>query len=360
MPPRSPPGSPPGLHDNNFGVLRLAFASMVILGHVPEQLDGDRHREPLLNVFHTITFGDLAVDFFFLISGYLITLSWRPGLRSAEFLWRRVLRIYPAFLVVSLIGFLVISPLVGARLAELTPKAIAVDIARLMVLCPIEAPGAFPHMPSSLMNASIWTLRCEFRCYLLVMLLGSTGLLGRRWLILAGAVLLLAGALLPPVRDLPPLLTDIFGWPHEDMRLTGLFLAGASFLLFRDRISWDARLAALALAMMILLLFTPLAETGVAIFGGYAVFWLATELKSPWLARINNRDDLSYGVYLYAWPVANTIIFFARETPLAILIVSTLAGSLAMAACSWVLIEKPVLSLKRSSLFWGQVIRQTI
>ena len=346
MPPRSPPGS----HDNNFGVLRLAFASMVIISHVPEQLDGDRHRELLLNLFHTISFGDLAVDFFFMISGYLITLSWRSGHRAIDFLWRRVRRIYPAFLVVSLIGFLVVSPLVGARLSDLTPRAIAVDIARLMLLCSIDAPGAFPHMPSSLMNASVWTLRYEFRCYLLVMLLGAIGFLGRRWLILAGAALLLAGALMPPIGDLPPVLTNTFGWPHETMRLTGLFLAGASFLLFRDRIPWDAKLAALALAMMILLLFTPLAETGVAIFGGYAVFWLATELKSPWLARINNRTDLSYGVYLYAWPIANTVIYFAPKIPVVILGLSTLAGALGMAALSWILIEKPALSLKRYSL----------
>ena len=346
MPPRSPPGS----HDNNFGVLRLAFASMVIISHVPEQLDGDRHRELLLNLFHTISFGDLAVDFFFMISGYLITFSWRSGHRAIDFLWRRVRRIYPAFLVVSLIGFLVVSPLVGARLSDLTPRAIAVDIARLMLLCSIDAPGAFPHMPSSLMNASVWTLRYEFRCYLLVMLLGSIGFLGRRWLILAGAALLLAGALMPPIGDLPPVLTNTFGWPHEAMRLTGLFLAGASFLLFRDRIPWDARLAALALAMMILLLFTPLAETGVAIFGGYAVFWLATELKSPWLARINNRTDLSYGVYLYAWPIANTVIYFAPQPPLT-LGLSTLAAALVTAAVSWTLIEKPALSLKQYSPF---------
>lgn len=62
-------------HDNNFGVLRLAFAFMVIVAHSFELIDGNRSREPLTRIFGTISFGELGVDGFFIVSGYLITQS---------------------------------------------------------------------------------------------------------------------------------------------------------------------------------------------------------------------------------------------------------------------------------------------
>ena len=47
---------------NNFGVLRLLFAYLVIVAHSPELVDGNASRELLTQIFGTITFGGLAVD----------------------------------------------------------------------------------------------------------------------------------------------------------------------------------------------------------------------------------------------------------------------------------------------------------
>ena len=62
---------------NNFGFLRLLFAVLVIFSHAPEGLDGSRKNELMINFFGTMSMGDLAVDCFFMISGFLILMSYQ-------------------------------------------------------------------------------------------------------------------------------------------------------------------------------------------------------------------------------------------------------------------------------------------
>src|SRR5690349_3903397 len=92
-----------GHHRNGFGALRLIFASLVIVSHTPEIIDGDRRNEILTNVFGTISFGELAVFGFFIVSGYLITSSYLSSRSPIDYLLRRVARIYPGFIIAFLI-----------------------------------------------------------------------------------------------------------------------------------------------------------------------------------------------------------------------------------------------------------------
>ena len=98
---------------NNFNLLRFIFASLVIFSHVPELRDGNRSNEILTRVFGTISFGEMAVDSFFILSGFLIVKSWQDGKCVARFLISRILRIYPGFLFASLICAFIIGPIYG-------------------------------------------------------------------------------------------------------------------------------------------------------------------------------------------------------------------------------------------------------
>ena len=155
---------------NNFGALRLLFAVLVILSHSPELVDGNRSREILTRIFGTLSFGEFGVDGFFLISGYLITKSFQDSGSAGGYLLKRVLRIYPGYVVAYLLCIFALGPFVGGQIAELSGARVLREI---ISLSKPGMQGVFPGMPYPSLNSSMWTIAYEFRCYLLVLAAGT-------------------------------------------------------------------------------------------------------------------------------------------------------------------------------------------
>src|SRR5204862_6156267 len=101
------------LRKNNFGAMRLALAIVVLLIHMFAAFRGtwDAREVLMLPTGGQMDLGALAVNWFFAISGFLITLSWMRTPEMRTFLTKRVLRIYPGFLLASLISLLIVAPL---------------------------------------------------------------------------------------------------------------------------------------------------------------------------------------------------------------------------------------------------------
>src|SRR5437764_1826969 len=81
---------------NNFSALRLFFACLVVFSHAPLILSGDAGSEPHLG---SMSWGAVAVDGFFLLSGFLISKSWVESKSNARYFIKRAARIYPGFLI---------------------------------------------------------------------------------------------------------------------------------------------------------------------------------------------------------------------------------------------------------------------
>lgn len=346
-----------GEHGNAFGFLRLLFASLVIAAHTPELVDGSRRRELFTSLTGTMSFGDLAVNGFFVISGFLITASFKNSASIPSYLGKRAARIYPAFIVASLFSLLVAGPLGGGQLAPEPVRAAAATAWRLLVLARPMMAGAFVDQHHSdwttALNGAMWTIQYEFLCYLLVIALVLGGMARRPALLaFAAAACLLAGRLTPD---------DWMLWFSTPMflpapavaafRLTGMFLTGACFFFLRDRIRFRGRLVALAVAGAVATLpIAPVADLGFAVFGGYLIFATAEMAGATRLARVNDRDDISYGLYLYAWPVERLLIRYLPDADLLTLGLLTWMIAAGLGWASWRAVERPVMKWARARL----------
>ena len=346
---------------NNFDFLRFILAAIVVYTHSLYLLRGYRYTAQY-DLFRRLTHGwagggNLAVDAFFAISGFLIVHSWLHSSSAWVYLQKRVARIYPAFMVVSLFCLFVVAPLAisppsGVWQVISVPRYLF-DTLSLLVDNPS---GAFARNPVHELNGATWTVIFEFWFYLGVMLLGSLGVYRRPTILLgllAGSLLLcgLQQELKLPFLDRGDFRAHIpipFSghWP----RLGSFFLSGVCCYFYRERIPVRGRLFAAAAGILLVSCFLGRGIwLTMPLCGTYLLFSVAfsSRLKFHRFAR---HGDLSYGVYLYAWPIQQLLVQFLKPhfNPYT-LFLTALPLSCACAFASWHRVEKPWLARKPQS-----------
>jgi len=339
---------PRGRRDNAFALVRLVLAALVIVAHAPELLDGDRHRELLTRAFGAISFGELAVDGFFALSGFLLAQSWQKSPHLVRYLARRVLRIHPGFLLAFAVSVLGVGTLGAANPrdyfaaldpAKLLPQALTLG----MPMTPSTFVGTF--FPD--VNGAMWTIRYEFLCYLSIPMLGLVGLLHRpRALVLVVAVALAASFATPEIMHATGLHAEEGLGRHvaRALWLGGYYVTGACAATWVDRLPLRGDLAFLATVVLAACL-ALLGKRGEALAAPAAVYVLiyAGESGLAFAKHAFRETDVSYGTYLYAWPIAKLLIAASPGISPWVLAASTLPLSLGAGWLSWILVERPVL-----------------
>src|SRR5437016_2838248 len=241
--------------ENNFDWLRFLLAALVIFSHSFPLSGAGNAREPLYRLTRgQATFGEIAVDGFFIISGFLITWSWFNSSNLRKFLWKRACRIYPAFIAVLLITFAILIPLNMDNPRLLLNRH---ELLRMLwgtiSLKGYEHSATFPHNSIHAVNGSLWSIRFEVWCYIGVAALGITNLLRPR-IVLGLFIVSLPIALVFNYFNLHPggkFLGWIFGSPHDWSRMLPFFLSGMVAYFYPEKLSSDWRTAAIAMLALV-------------------------------------------------------------------------------------------------------------
>jgi len=332
---------------NNFDALRLIAATSVIFTHAFLLAEGTQDRDPLVVLsLHQCPTGLVGVFVFFAISGFLVTQSWEQTNSLPRFLAKRVLRIYPGLAVCILVltfglGAAMTSLPLGDYLRD--PRMHEFLGANLLMqLLPNSLPGVefSKFWFGTVMDGPLWSLPLEASLYLMVAALGL--LRGIRLPVLG---VLLAVGLFCLWFDKWIDKTVTLGFIGGVAWMLAFFVTGMIAYKLRDRGIFNGRLALLAVVGIVasvpLQSFIPL----FAVFGCYLALYAALHPGLP-IIPAARFGDLSYGLYIYGWPVEQTISYLRPGASWWELFLISMIATAGVAFVSWHLVEKQALSFK--------------
>jgi peptidoglycan/LPS O-acetylase OafA/YrhL len=317
---------------NNFNLMRLIAALTVVFSHSYALLGTKLRFETVVTWPWLTGIGGLAVHVFFAISGYLITKSFVRAQSFPIYIAHRALRIFPGLICAVLFSQWLWTEYDG-----------------------------FTGNPVVIFNAPLWTLGWEVYCYIGLGVLGVLGVLNRERfnVVFAGIVILYVmrfGDPPTPFRGVEPMIMFFVmgafiavNEQHINMKRAAAIGGAITFCAFAPFIIQPA-IALLHSISPTYLYQIPdwkIHNTAYIFSAPFFIIYLGAHAK----AIADFRTDISYGVYIYGWPIGEAIVYEARRHGIHIngawLFFVSLPPVLVLAFASWKLIEEPALKLKR-------------
>ena len=279
---------------------------------------------------------------FFSVSGFLVTQSWLSDCNALNFATRRFLRIWPALTVVVILTVFALGPTTtNIPISDYFAHPATWYYFRILVMqIHFPLPGVFDHnFFSDSVNGSLWTIPFEVRCYLVMGLIGFLGLLRNKWWGIAWCLLFLTWYF---SKGLP----DQAGKYTPGREFSAHFVVGVLLCCCKKWWIPHSKLLILAASILGLLLFvnefhylailviTPILSIGIGIH------------STPVISRFGRFGDPSFGIYLYAFPVQQTLIYAFPDLNFYVSMVVAAMITITLAYTSWQWIEKPALRLK--------------
>ena len=337
---------------NSFGLLRFAMATLVLVSHSYLYAAGTSAAEPL-QPWLGRSLGECAVRVFFILSGVMVAQSFERSRSLVDFTVARVLRIFPALIVCVLVVAFVLGPIVSALpVAEYfkSPQLYSYAVKTLTLATgSAPLPGVFEtNAYAGYVNSSLWTLKYEVACYVGLGALGAAGLFDRklRWFAAAGLAIIVATISLTL-----PANPDDYGFTQNLRYFIVYFYGGVLAYLLRDYLMITGALLLPLFLLFVASMQTSFAEVGAMLFLGYGALWAATKMWGP-LRALCNRTDASFGIYIFAGPVQQTLLWLFPAISPVVLTLTAFAIVLPLAIASWRFVEKPSLQLRSIITNW--------
>lgn len=345
------------MRQNNFDILHLLCAILVIVSH-SYALVGLRESEPLLRLTGNLIASDIGLCGFFTISGYFILNSLVTSKNIFAYLGKRCLRIFPALAVCLVVVVAACSLFYSGDVSYWGQKEAYSFIWRNLTLFPIQwdIPGVFVNNYASTINGSLWTLAPQFTLYLLIIPL----FLFRKY---RPAIVGLTVAAFATIMTKNVFMAEKFAnttfWnmsvnlmmPFAQCFVIGMLLQGRKWIL-TDKARWIAVGVSAAVAIVIIVanayVHVAIEIKPLVILCMSVMFIMVGEMYwKPVSDMFKRVGDLSYGVYIYSFPIQQMIIASIPCIVPRTVMVLTIVIALPVAFASWRIIEKPALGLKK-------------
>jgi len=341
-----------GNKDNNFNLIRLILSIGVVCSHA-----FDLFPPSISYTFAKLTqvgsLGECCVFQFFGISGFLIFQSFLRNKSFLEFLIKRFLRLWPGLFVCISLTTVILGPLV----TQMSIKEYFQDKQTLeywlgnisLLTVRYHLPGVFEeNYYKEAVNGSIWSLRIEFACYL--MLLFSNYFV-YRWL----SRLEKYNKLIPKIPNLVIItllfiyiLTCIYLW-HDIpkvillIELKFFFIIGMIFHLLRKKIKFNLFILVFLIINWICFKHTFCNRIMYYLLIFYLLYCFAFSKSVRRAVKLDS--DICYGTYIYGFPIQQLLYFYFPNLTSLSSLIFTIPIVLALACLSWYIVEKPCIKL---------------
>lgn len=281
---------------NSYDFVRFCAASAVLFSH---HFDLRGLPEPRVPGFRE-DFGEVAVEVFFCLSGFLICRSLQRSPGWKVFLAARFFRIFPnlafVLIVTSMVTFVWYgnTPNIGAHITYVID-----NLLMFVKGVTFAIPGVFKDVVRQDVNNPIWTLPYELWCYIALALLFVAGV--RR----SAIFIIVAALLLSTAWSASDRIGDVRIGPFEAFeffRLGSYFLSGAVLAVVWPWIGRHAIAIGIAGLVAVVAVRNLLAVDTVlnSLALAACVVGLGSSSVMAWFSR---GGDASYGMYVFGWPV---------------------------------------------------------
>ncbi|NLU16027.1 MAG: acyltransferase [Serratia liquefaciens] len=337
--------------NNNLDLIRVFCAYFVIYAHAfaLSPTDGSNDILYKMTLLGYVSFGGVAVKAFFLISGLLVTNSLLSNGKILNYVTSRFFRVYPAYVTTIIISALLIGPwLSNLSLGDyFSSKEVWVYITKTLKLdVQYNLPGVFVNNKLSAVNGSLWTIPMEVKSYIYLLLIYLVSLAFGSYKKTFIALISIA-ILIEPFTPLKGHLVAKSDDPSIYL-LYPTFAAGCLLAILKDKITTNVLLALTALSALFFFFVDDDASKTALFYAGSSMLLLYMSSLS-FIRRIKIKNDISYGVYLWAFPTQQVIASLFIASPYINIFLSIIISS-TFAYFSFKFIESPAMRLNKRIL----------
>ncbi|GGK17484.1 O-antigen acetylase [Yeosuana aromativorans] len=339
--------------NNNFDFLRFLFAVLVVVSHAYPLSGSHESSQWIYQITNgQIVIAQIGLSGFFIISGYFIFQSLSRSKNLLDYYKKRFLRLFPALAVVLLICLIITPFMYQGEVPLFKNKEVYTYLPYNLSLYGFQSgiKGVFDNNPYHAINGSLWTIRHEFTLYigLSVLFFFKNHKKYVQWLLLMLFITINVTFVFYRTRFDG---SSFLGMNIFDTLNLGTFFIFGSFLasIEFEKINNKKILLLIATLVLFLSIYFDFYSSMKHILLTIIVLLIGF-MPIPFMSNFGKIGDMSYGIYIYSFPIQQTLMYYFKMDTLFLMFYSVII-SIIFGYFSWHLIERKALSYKNVPVF---------